>query len=91
MDRQKLLIVEDDAFLRDGLTELLAHTRDRTDGIDLVRLRHVGAEILLRGEKDQLIGAHRIVERADGSRALHSRGRRRQIRRLEREYRKGIS
>ena len=56
------------------LAELLPDTADRADGVDLVLLGHVGRQILLGGQKDELVCAHGVTERRDGGGPLHVEG-----------------
>ena len=56
------------------LAELLTDAADRADGIDFILLRHIGAQILLRGEEDELVRAHSVIQRGDGGRPLHIKG-----------------
>ena len=51
--------------------QLLAHAAHDADVVYIALVRRVGNRVLLRGEEDELIRAHRLAERRDGRTALH--------------------
>ena len=53
------------------LMQLLAHAAHDADVVYIALVRRVGNRVFLRGEEDELIRAHRLVERCDGYIALH--------------------
>ena len=54
-----------------GLLHHLLDAADRADCIHIVRRGHVGRHLLLRGEENNLILAHRLIQRRDRHGPLH--------------------
>ena len=63
-----------DVSVGGGLAQLLLDAADGAHGKNVVLLGHIRGQVLLGGEENQLVAAHRGIQRRDGGRPLHIEG-----------------